>query len=103
VTDVWIVVVVVGAATMLFKSAGPIFLGTRPLPPRMRSVVELLAPVMLTALVVTQTFGAGESISVDARVAGVVAGAIAVWRGVHLIPAMVIAAVVTAVARQFGA
>jgi branched-subunit amino acid transport protein len=103
VTDVWIVVVVVGAATMLFKSAGPMFLGARPLPVRMRSVVELLAPVMLTALVVTQTFGSGEAIAVDARVPGVAAGAIAVWRGVHLIPAMVIAAVVTAVARQVGA
>jgi len=103
VTDIWIVVVVVGVATMLFKSAGPMFLGTRPLPPRVRSVVELLAPVMLTALVVTQTFGAGEAVAVDARVPGVAAGAVAVWRGVHLIPAMVIGAVVTALARQLGA
>jgi branched-subunit amino acid transport protein len=102
VTDVWIVVVVVGVATMLFKAAGPVVLGTRPLPPRVRGVVDLLAPVMLTSLVVTQTFGGDETIAVDARVPGVLAGGIAVWRGVHLIPAMVIAAVVTAAVRQVG-
>jgi branched-subunit amino acid transport protein len=98
-TDIWIAVVVVGAATMLFKAAGPVFLGRRPLPPRVRSVVDLLAPVMLTALVVTQTFGSGQAVTIEARVPGVLAGAIAVWRGVHLIPAMVIAAVVTGVVR----
>jgi branched-subunit amino acid transport protein len=102
VTDIWIAVIVVGAATMLFKAAGPVFLGRRPLPPRVRSVVDLIAPVMLTALVVTQTFGSGQAVTVDARVSGVLAGAIAVWRGVHLIPAMVIAAVVTGLVRLLG-
>jgi branched-subunit amino acid transport protein len=99
VSDIWVVVIVVGAATMLFKAAGPVFLGRRPLSPRVRSVVDLLAPVMLTSLVVTQTFGSGQAVTVDARVPGVLAGAVAVWRGVHLIPAMVIAAVVTGVVR----
>ena len=91
--------IVVAAATMLFKAAGPVFLGRRSLPPRVRGVVELLAPVMLTALVVTQTFGGDEAVTVDARVPGVVAGAIAVWRRVPLVSAMVIAAVVTALVR----
>jgi len=97
--DIWIAVIVVGAATMLFKAAGPVFLGRRPLPPRVRSVVDLLAPVMLTALVVTQTFGSGQGVTVDARVPGVLAGAVAVWRGVHLVPAMIIGATVTGVLR----
>ena len=91
--------IVVAAATMLFKAAGPVFLGRRSLPPRVRGVVDLLAPVMLTALVVTQTFGGDEAVTVDARVPGVLAGAIAVWRRVPLVPAMVIAAVVTALLR----
>ena len=97
--DIWIAVIVVGAATMLFKAAGPVFLGRRPLPPRVRSVVDLLAPVMLTALVVTQTFGNGQGVTFDARVPGVLAGAVAVWRGVHLVPAMIIGATVTGVLR----
>jgi branched-subunit amino acid transport protein len=101
-SDVWIVVLAVGVATVLFKAAGPVFLGRRPLPARVRSVVDLLAPVMLTALVVTQTFGGDETITVDARVPGVAAGAIAVWRRVPIVPAMVIGAVVTAFVRQLG-
>jgi branched-subunit amino acid transport protein len=98
-SDVWLAVIVVGAATMLFKAAGPVVLGKRELPPRVRGVVDLLAPVMLTALVVTQAFGSGEAVTVDARVPGVVAGGFAVWRGVPLVPAMAIGAVVTALVR----
>jgi branched chain amino acid efflux pump len=54
-SDVWVVVVVVGAVGVLFKAAGPLLVGRRRLPSRVSSVVQLLAPVMLTALVVTQT------------------------------------------------
>jgi branched-subunit amino acid transport protein len=98
-TDVWVVVAVVGVATVLFKAAGPVLLGDRTLPPRVQSVVELLAPVMLTALVVSQTFGSDGTVSVDARVPGVAAGAVAVWRGLPIVAAMVIAALVTASVR----
>jgi len=103
-TDVWIVVVAVGAATVLLKAAGPVFLGRRPLPPRLQPVVELLAPVMLAALVTTQTFGAGEEIVVDARVPGVAAAAavIVVWPRVPIVGAMAIAALVTALLRLAG-
>jgi branched-subunit amino acid transport protein len=101
-SEIWVVVIVVAVATALFKSAGPLFLGGRALPPRIQAVVDLLAPVMLTALVVTQTFGGDGDVVVDARVPGVLAGAIAVWRGVPIVPAMVIGAVVTASVRAFG-
>jgi branched-subunit amino acid transport protein len=95
-SDVWIVVIVIGVFTMLFKAAGPVFLGRRQLPARVDSVVALIAPVMLTALVVTQTFGGDEEVAVDARVPGVAAAAVAVWRGAPIVLAMVIAASVTA-------
>jgi branched-subunit amino acid transport protein len=98
-SDVWLAVVVVGVATMLFKAAGPVFLGRRPLPARTRRVVDLLAPVMLIALVVTQTFAADGGVTVDARIPGVAVGAIALWRRVPLILAMVIGAAVTALIR----
>jgi branched-subunit amino acid transport protein len=101
-SDVWLAVVVVGAATMLFKAAGPVFLGRRPLPARARRVVDLLAPVMLIALVVTQTFAADGGVTVDARVPGVAVGAIALWRRVPLILAMVIGAAVTALIRALS-
>ena len=97
--DVWVVVGVVGAATVLFKAAGPVFLGRRALPPRVKSIVDLLAPVMLTALVVTQTVGGAGELTLDARVPGVAAAAIAVWRRVPIVAAMAIAAGVTALVR----
>jgi hypothetical protein len=61
--------------------------------------VVLIAPVMLTALVAMQTFGGDEEVVVDARVPGVAAAAIAVWRGASVVVAMAIAAAVTATLR----
>jgi branched-subunit amino acid transport protein len=102
VTEVWVVVVVVAAFTLLFKAAGPGFLGHRQLPPRIDPVVALIAPVMLTALVVLQTVGGDQEIVVDERVPGVAAAAVAIWRGAGVVPAMAIAAVVTAVLRALS-
>jgi branched-subunit amino acid transport protein len=99
VNDVWLVVAVVGLATVAFKAAGPVLVGRRELPPRLQACVELLAPVMLTALVVTQTFGGDEEIQIDARVVGVGAAAIAIALRAHIIVAMAIAALVTALLR----
>lgn len=98
-SDVWIVVGVVGVVTVLFKASGPVFLGRHVLPARVQSVVDLLAPVMLTALVVTQTVGGDGELTLDARVPGVAAAAIAVWRRVPIVAAMAIAAAVTALFR----
>jgi len=97
--DAWIVVAVVGAITLLFKAAGPVFLGRRQLPARAQAVVDLIAPVLLTALVVTQTLGGDKEIAVDARVPGVAVAAVAIWKGAPMIAAMAIAAGVTAVVR----
>lgn len=89
----------VGIGTIAFKAAGPVVIGRRRLPPRVQSLVELLAPVMLIALVVTQTFGGDEEITVDARVAGVGAAVVAIWLRAHVIVAMAVAAAVTAFVR----
>ena len=99
--DVWLVVAVVGIATIACKAAGPVLLGRRELPPRLQACVELLAPVMLTALVVTQTFGGDEEIQVDARVVGVGAAAIAIALRTPIIVAMAAAALVTALVRLY--
>jgi branched-subunit amino acid transport protein len=98
-SDVWIVVAVVGVATIACKAAGPVLVGRRELPPRLQACVELLAPVMLTALIVTQTFGGDEEIEIDARVVGVGAALIALALRAHIIVAMAAAALVTALVR----
>jgi branched-subunit amino acid transport protein len=97
--DAWIVVAVVGVATIACKAAGPVLVGRRERPPRLQACVELLAPVMLTALVVTQTFGGDEEIEVDARVVGVGAAVIAIALRTHIIVAMAAAALATALVR----
>ena len=88
----WAVISIVGAGTIVFKSAGPVLLGARELPPRIASVVDVLAPAMLAALVVTQTVGGNREIVLDERLAGIAAGAVAVWLRAPLLVVMAVAA-----------
>ena len=95
----WLVIAVVGAVTIAFKASGPVLLGQRELPPRVASVVDVLAPAMLAALVVTQTVGGDRELVIDERLAGVVAGGIAVWLRAPLLVVMLVAAVTAALIR----
>jgi branched chain amino acid efflux pump len=96
VSRVWLAVVVVGAATVVLKAAGPVLLGERRLPPRLRVLVGLLAPALLAALVVTQMLGSGRDLVVDARLAGVAAAAVALRLRAPVLAAVAVAAGVTA-------
>jgi len=96
---VWLVVAAVGAATVLFKASGPVFLGRRALPPRALGLVEVLAPAMLAALVVTQAVGGDRALVVDERLLGLGAGALAIALRAPLLAVMVVAGGVAAVAR----
>ncbi len=101
-SDTWLVVALVGVGTVAIKAAGPVLLGGRPLPPRLTGVVELLAPALLGALVAVQTFGNGQALAFDARLIGVAAAAIALWRKAPLLVVVVVAAAGTAIARLFA-
>jgi branched-subunit amino acid transport protein len=98
-SDAWTVVILVGTFTIAFKAAGPVLLGGRTLPERLSGAVELLAPSLLAALVVTQAVGGMREIVLDARLAGVAAGAVAVWIKAPLIVVIVAAALATALVR----
>ena len=98
-TAAWLSVLLVGAATFAFKAAGPVLLGGRALPPRVTSVVELLAPAMLAALVVTQAVGGERGLVVDERLVGLAAAAVALRLRAPLLAVVALAAVVTALAR----
>lgn len=99
---VWLVVAAVGAATLLFKASGPVLLGRRRLPPRALAVVEVLAPAMLAALVVTQTVGGGDEFVLDERLLGVAVGALAIRLRAPLLVVMVVAGATAAIARLVG-
>jgi branched-subunit amino acid transport protein len=99
----WLVVLLVGAFTVAFKAAGPVLLSGRELPARASGALELLAPSLLAALVVTQAVGGKEEIVLDGRLVGVGTAIVAVRLRAPLILAIVAAALATALARAlFG-
>lgn len=95
----WVVIAAVGAATIAFKASGPVLLGSRSLPTPVASVVDVLAPAMLAALVVTQTVGGDRDVVLDERLLGVAAGGVAILARAPLIVVMVVAAATAALAR----
>ena len=98
----WIVIAFVGAATIALKAVGPVILGGRQLPEGLNSVLFLLAPALLGALVVTQAVGGDRQIVLDDRLAGIGAAMLAIALRLPLIAVVVIAAAVTAAVRALG-
>lgn len=100
-SSVWMVVGIVGLGTVAIKAMGPVLLGGRPLPGRLTGIVELLAPALLSALVVTQAVGDGRALVLDERLIGLAAASIALWRKAPMLIVIVAAAAATALARTF--
>ena len=98
-TGTRLVVGLVGAATIVIKSIGPVLLGGRELPTRIAVLIGLLAPALLAALVAINTFGSARSLVFDERILGVAAAGVAIWRRAPVLLVVVIAAAVTAVTR----
>jgi hypothetical protein len=101
-SDAWVAVLVVGAAAMVLKAAGPVAVGGRELPPRAVALVGALAPALLAAFVVTGTLGGNREIVLDARALGLAAAAVCVALRAPLLAGVVAAAVVTALARALS-
>jgi branched-subunit amino acid transport protein len=99
VSEVWVAVAVVGAATVAIKALGPVVVGGRTLPPRLSGLVELLAPAVLAALVVTQAVGGDREIVLDERLAGLLAAVAALQRRAPILVVVAVAALVTALVR----
>jgi branched-subunit amino acid transport protein len=102
VSALWIAIVAVALANAAFKAAGPILAGGRELPPRMNAVMALLTPALLTALVVTGTFGEGGHMALDERALGVGVAGVALALRTPVLLAVVLAALVTALVRLLG-
>jgi len=100
-TAVWVTIGVLAVTTALIRASGPVVLGGRDLPAAFRSVISLVAPALLAALIVVETIGApeGGSYEFDARVIGVGTAAVALRAGAGTLPAVAVAAVSTALVR----
>jgi branched-subunit amino acid transport protein len=99
VSPAWTAVLAIGAATIAIKSAGPVLAGGRELPGRLAGVVELLAPAVLAALVVTQTVGGDGQLVIDERLAGVAVASVSIALRAPILVSVTIAALVTALLR----
>ena len=98
-TEVWVAVAVVGIVTIGMRAAGPVLVAEGQLPAPVAQVAELLAPVVLAALVMTQTLGGDRELVVDERAAGLLAaGGVIALRG-HMLLAALAAAVMTGTLR----
>ena len=95
----WLVVVLVGAATVAIKAVGPVLLGGRELPSRLGGVVELLAPAVLAALVLTQLVGGDRELVLDERLVGLAAAGVALVLRAPILIVIGVAALATALVR----
>jgi branched-subunit amino acid transport protein len=95
----WLVVAVVGVATVAIKGVGPVVLGGRELPAPVASVMRLLAPAVLGALVVVQVLEGERGIELDERLLGLAAAAVALLLRAPLVVVVVVAAATTALLR----
>ena len=99
-TTVWIAIALMAVGTVAIKAVGPVALGGRTLPPQMSAVVARLAPSLLAALVVVDTFGGPDrTIAVDESAIGLAAAAGALALRLPIVAVVGIAAAVTAGAR----
>ncbi len=101
-SDAWLIVAAVGLGTMALKAAGPLLLGTRPLPERARRVVALLAPALLAALVATAAVATGQQLVADARLIGLGVGILAIALRAPILVVVLAAAAATALASLAG-
>jgi branched-subunit amino acid transport protein len=99
-SEVWVTIGVLAAATALIRAAGPVTLGGRELPSRLMDVIALLAPALLAALVLVETVGGEErSLELDARLLGVAVAGGVLASGRSMLWAVGVAALVAAAAR----
>ncbi len=96
---VWITILLVALANAAIKASGPVFVGGRELPPRAGAVISLLAPALLAALVVTETFGDEGSLVLDEKALGVGVAAVALMLRAPVLVAVFLAALTAALAR----
>lgn len=98
----WALIGLCAVVTFTMKAAGPVALGGRDLQPAFVRVVELLAPALLTALIVTNALADGDRLGIGADTFGVLAATGVVVRFGSIVGAVLVAAAVTAALRAVG-
>lgn len=98
----WTTIASLAVVTFAIKGSGPLFLGGRDLPQWAARLIALVAPALLGALVVVETFGDGKDLTIDARVAGVAAAAAVLAARLSVLWAVGAAALAAGLVRALG-
>jgi branched-subunit amino acid transport protein len=96
---VWLTVVLCAVTTAAIRGFGPLVVGGRTLGPRTTRVLSLLPAALLSALVVTETIIHDGELDLDARLGGLAAAGLLLWRGASVIWVVIGAAAATALLR----
>ena len=96
---IWWTIAGCTVVTAVIKGIGPLALGGRDIPVRFTSVIALMAPALLAALVMTSTFAIRDQWHVGAHTVGVAVGGLILVRRGPLVVAVIAAVGVTALLR----
>ena len=96
----WLSVLAVTLANWALKAAGPLALGDRPLPSAARRVVSLMAPVLLSGLIVVELAGPDWAALDWPQLIGVAVAGLAWSVRAPMLAAVLVGALVTAVIRM---
>jgi len=100
---VWVSIAVLCAGTVAIKSIGPVAVGGNPPSERLSSVIRLIAPALLAALIVYESLTAdGHGPQFDARLVGVGVAAVGLLARLPLLVIVALAPLATALARALG-
>jgi hypothetical protein len=95
----WLLIIVLAVGTVLMNTIGPVLAGGRQPPAPVTRVIALIAPALISALIMVSTFTDGQRLVIDARAAGLAIGAILLWFRAPAVLAMLVAAIVCALLR----
>jgi branched-subunit amino acid transport protein len=98
----WPSVVALAAGSYALKALGLVALRGRRVPSFLDEALTVLPAALFGALIVVSTFGGDRALVVDARLAGVGAAGVAVWRRAGFVTVVVTAAAATAAVRALG-
>ena len=98
-TAVWVSIAIVAAANFAIKASGPILLGGRELPEQLLRIIALLAPAILTALVVVGTLSEKQELKVDEQTIGVAVAGAGMAARMPMVAAIVLGTATTAALR----
>lgn len=101
-TALWAAVIVASLASFALKWLGyqiPMSLLERPLIAKMSALMPI---ALLAALAATQTFTAGTSLAVDARIVGLLVAGLLLWRRAPFLVVIIAGAAATALTRLLG-